>query len=155
MAAQVISFNCVLKNRFGQVISCTTNRDVLATTGQHGQLKALAEALEKLQPGEKRTIVINAKEAYGFYNPKLSLIRNRFDLLGGESLNVGDVVNYVNDGNHALYRVVETNSQTVTLDGNHPLAGQDLVFEIEGMESRVATPEEVYEAINETSVYLH
>lgn len=155
MAAQVISFNCILKNRLGQVISHTTNREVLTSTGQYSQLKALSVALENLRPGEKRTVTIAAKDAYGFYNPKLSFVRMRRELDGGEDLKLGEVINYAKDGELSLYRVAEANSVYITLDGNHPLAGQDLVFEIEATETRAAMPEEVFGTLNESATYLH
>ena len=131
MAAHIISFNCVLKNRLGQIISNTSNREVLTSVGEGSQLKALSVALENLQPGEKRTVSISAKDAYGFYDPKLSITRLRKDLEGGEDLKLGENIKYFQDGKLASYRIAEANSVYVTLDGNHPLAGQDLVFEIE------------------------
>lgn len=156
MAAQVISFNCVLKNGLGQVISNTSNREVLTSAGQYSQLKALSLALENLRPGEKRTVRIKAQDAYGFYDPKLSFTRLRKELEGGEDLKLGENIQYMKDGAAlALYRISEANSVYVTLDGNHPLAGQDLVFEIEATEAREAMPEEVFETLNESASYLH
>lgn len=155
MAAQVVSFNCVLKNGLGQVISNTSNREVLTSTGQYSQLKALSNALENLRPGEKRTVRIKAQDAYGFYDPKLSFTRLRKELEGGDDLKLGEAIKYLKDGALASFRVSEANSVYVTLDGNHPLAGQDLVFEIEATEAREAMPEEVFETLNESATYLH
>jgi FKBP-type peptidyl-prolyl cis-trans isomerase SlyD len=42
----------------------------------------------------------------------------------------------------------------VSLDGNHPLAGQDLIFEIEALDARLATPSEIESAVNSVSVQL-
>ena len=42
----------------------------------------------------------------------------------------------------------------VSLDGNHPLAGQDLIFEIEALEVRDATPAEIDESVNIVSTQL-
>jgi FKBP-type peptidyl-prolyl cis-trans isomerase SlyD len=155
MAAQVISFNCILKNRLGQLISNTSNREVLTSTGQYAHLKALSVALENLRPGEKRTVTISAGDAYGFYNPKLSCVRMRKELEGGDDLKLGELVKYFKDEQQSLFRVTEANSVYVTLDGNHPLAGQDLVFEIEATESRAAMPEEVFETLTESASSFH
>ena len=155
MAAQVISFNCILKNRFGQIISNTSNREVLTSTGQHSQLKALSSALEGLKPGEKRTVTISAGDAYGFYDPKLAITRLRRELEGGDDLRLHEVVDYIREGKRGLYRVTEANSVYVALDANHPLAGQDLVFEIEATESRAAVPEEIFEALSESAAHFH
>ncbi len=46
------------------------------------------------------------------------------------------------------YRILELHSDLVSLDGNHPLAGQDLIFEIETLEARDATQQEINDSIN-------
>jgi len=55
-----------------------------------------------------------------------------------------------------MFRVTKIQGDQVTLDGNHPLAGQDLIFDIEATEARDATSEELAES-EEDSVhsYLH
>lgn len=50
------------------------------------------------------------------------------------------------------YRILQIHGEMVTLDGNHPLAGQDLIFEIEALEARAATFEEIADAQNPISV---
>jgi FKBP-type peptidyl-prolyl cis-trans isomerase SlyD len=46
------------------------------------------------------------------------------------------------------YRVLELHPDFVNLDGNHPLAGQDLIFEIETLEARYATAKEINDSAN-------
>jgi len=148
MKVQIISFACILKNKFGRIISSTVNRDVL--TGDFDnepQLKALADKMQDLQPGEKRRIALTAAEAYGYYDPELVMIVPRRSL---PALNMtGDKAAPVFlelNGQRKAFRVVKASDDEVTLDGNHPLAGQDLVFEIETLSVRDATAEEIYES---------
>ena len=156
MAAQVVSFHCVLKNSLGQIISRTTNHDVIATTSDNEtSLKPLSEALCSLQKGEKKTVFVAAKDAYGFYNPKLRIQRRRIDLSGADDLLVGDSVKYISHGESRMFKVVEASSQLITLDGNHPLAGQDLIFEIEGTACRAASPGESLELVETPKALLH
>jgi FKBP-type peptidyl-prolyl cis-trans isomerase SlyD len=145
MAAQVISFHCVLKNKLGQVISSTTARDVLTEGQTIGVLPALALALKDVTQGERRTINLRAEDAYGFYDPKLCVKRWREELMAGEGIREGEQVRYKIGGVERLCRVTDATENFVTLDANHPLAGQDLVFEIEALEARDATAGDFYD----------
>jgi len=146
--AQIVSFHCVLRNKIGNVISSTFNQDVI--THIHGQgefMKGLAEGLEGLKKGEKRQIFLTAPEAYGFYDPGLVITVSRNGLPQGHSLEVGHQILTQSDNNeNQVFRVIQATLNSITLDGNHPLAGQDLIFDIEGIESREATSEEVAES---------
>ena len=149
MKAQVISFRCVLKTKFGRVISSTMNRDVVtaAPEGDGFPLRALADGLQNLRAGEKRSIALRADQAYGYYDPKLAITRSREELPGAEGLKIGDQVELSRIGSDPLvYRVVSLSSEMISLDANHPLAGQDLVFEIETLTARDATPEDFNES---------
>ncbi len=145
MAAQVISFHCVLKNKLGQIISSTTARDVLTEGFTVGVLPALALALKDVIRGERRTINLRAEEAYGFYDPKLVVKRWREELMAGDGIREGEQVRYMINGVERLCRVIDSSENFVTLDANHPLAGQDLVFEIEALEARAATAGDFYD----------
>lgn len=146
MKAQVVSFRCVLKNRLGSVISSTFNHDVLThLDGEGGEmLRGLAEGLQDLKAGERRTISLPADQAYGFYDPSLVIEVPRGDISQKGALKPGQSVSArAGDGKLRSFRVVEIAADAVVLDGNHPLAGQDLVFDIETVEARDATPEEI------------
>jgi FKBP-type peptidyl-prolyl cis-trans isomerase SlyD len=54
------------------------------------------------------------------------------------------------------FRITEVTPDSIQLDANHPLAGQDLIFELHVLEARDATAEEIYESIGtELPRYLH
>lgn len=150
MSVQVISFNCTLKNKVGSVISTTYNRDVITSTGvPQAVLSGLVEGLQNLKKGEKRSIALSAEQAYGFYDPKKIVLFPRKKFGKEKSLNYGEPISIVGkSGMVRMYRVVEIYGDMVALDGNHPLAGQDLIFEIETVEARDATPDEIVESCN-------
>lgn len=150
MSIQVISFNCVLKNKAGQILSSTFNREVITSAdGQETILSGLVEGLQNLQKGERRRICLSAEKAYGFYDPKKVVLFPRKKVAKDRILRFGEnVVVPTKSGQARVYRVVEIYGDMVALDGNHPLAGQDLVFEIEAIEARAATPEEIMESKN-------
>jgi FKBP-type peptidyl-prolyl cis-trans isomerase SlyD len=146
MAVQVVSFHCVLKDKSGRVISSTFNNEVLTSgPGSHETLKALSEGLQDLQKGERRSISLSAEQAYGFYQPDLVVIRPIDELSMSGPVIVGESIVYETNGKRGHYRVTEISLDSVTLDGNHPLAGQDLVFEIEALAAREATAAELIE----------
>ncbi len=154
MGIQVISFNCVLKNKIGKVISFTYNRDVLTSIdGATSILAGLALGLQNLAKGEKRNINLSAQEAYGFYEPSKVILFPKKKI--GREVRPGESVSIAGkSGAIRIYNVVQVHQDMVTLDGNHPLAGQDLVFEIEAVEVRDATATEISESANVMATQL-
>lgn len=154
MSTQVVSFNCKLKNKAGQLISSTFNRDVLTTIENPGaMLQGLAKGLQDLKKGEKRSIFLTANEAYGLYDPAKVIFFPRSKL--PPHVQVGETISIVGkSGKTRTYKVIQIHDDMLTLDGNHPLAGQDLVFEIEALDARPATRQEIDEASNIFSTQL-
>lgn len=110
-------------------------------------MPGLARGLKNLKKGERRQILLSAEEAYGFYDPdKVIIIPRR--LLPKGPLTLGMSVSVANQqGEVRSYRVLQVLKDSVQLDGNHPLAGQDLAFEIEALDVREATPAELEDAV--------
>lgn len=148
MKAQIVSFHCVLKDKMGNLISSTFNRDVITQGSDSGQVpKGFVDALGDLKKGEKRKISLTAGQAYGFYDPELVLQVSRKSISQGQSLKIDDqVYAQAKNGQNRLFRVTQTEQNLITLDANHPLAGRDLVYFIETTEVRDATSEEISEA---------
>ena len=154
MNIQVISFNCLLKSKAGRVISSTFNRDVLnSSENQESTLSGLAKGLQNLKKGEKRTISLSAEEAYGLYDPKKIILFPRSRL--AKNIKVGEYISVVTkSGYQHDYKVVQLHKDMVSLDGNHPLAGQDLIFEIEALDARDATHDEIIASSHVLSTQL-
>lgn len=144
MNPQVISFRCILKNAAGRLISETYNREVLTsgTADIVGTLSGLEKNLQNLKKGETRSFTLAAEEAYGLYDPKKVILFPRRKL--PNSVRKGELVNIMSStGVLRSYRLIDYHDDFARLDGNHPLAGQDLVFQIETLEVRDATPEDI------------
>ena len=154
MSAQVISFNCLLKNKTGQMISSTFNREVLTSIqNENVMLAGLAKGLQHLQKGERRSISLTAEEAYGLYEPKKVIFFPRNKL--PKVLRIGEIVSIKGkSGVLRSYTVIDFYGDMASLDGNHPLAGQDLVFEIEALDVRDATQVEIADSSNTLSAQL-
>jgi FKBP-type peptidyl-prolyl cis-trans isomerase SlyD len=158
MKPQVVSFHCILRNRLGQVLSSTYNRDVITFLEKvPAPLQGLAEGLQNLKKGQRRQIAISAEKAFGYYDPGLVSHVRRKSIPEGNRLKVGDSVQVQGDDSQIRwYNVIEVSHDTIVLDANHPLAGQDLVFDIEATDVRDATHEEIAESNEDNSKsFLH
>lgn len=151
MSVQVISFNCHLRTKTGKTISQSINRDVLTATEETPLfLKGLSKYLVGLTKGEKRVINLPAEEAYGFYDPQKVILYPRKKL--PLDIRVGSLIHLVGkSGKVRIYTALQILGELVSLDGNHPLAGQDLIFEIETLEAREASDKELEELSNPLS----
>lgn len=149
MSVQVVSFKCILKNKTGKIISTTFNRDVITAIESSSEqiLSGLAKGLQNLKAGEKRRIELAAGEAYGFYDPNKVILIPRKKITMKTLPNPGELVSITGkSGIVRTYRYVDSHGDYVALDANHPLAGQDLVFEIETLEVRDATADEIQDS---------
>jgi FKBP-type peptidyl-prolyl cis-trans isomerase SlyD len=144
MKTQVISFHCILKNRLGQVLSATHQNEVINSFENVGSLGDLASGLQDVRAGEKRLIAINAERAYGLYDPELVGELLRCDLASGTSLSVGDTLSlYSPEKKYSReFRVTQAGEDWVVVDGNHPFAGQDLLFDVEILAAREMRPDD-------------
>ena len=117
-------------------------------------LDAFEAQLKDLKPGDKFEFTIPYDQAYGEYNDEhvLDLPRNIFEVDGKfdtERIFAGNVVPLMNaDGQRMNGTVVEVKEEIVVMDLNHPLAGDDLTFIGEILESRPATNEEIQGTLN-------
>jgi FKBP-type peptidyl-prolyl cis-trans isomerase SlyD len=164
MKAQIVSFHCVLKDKLGQVLSSSFNQDVINQLEEKhqndadGRLRGLVAGIQNVREGERRLFTVPANEAYGPYNPELVLNILRSDLSMGAQLVMGSEI-VLRSGPKNLaqaFRVVEAKRDTLMLDGNHPLAGHDLTFEIEIVSARDARSEDFHDSfLTASSTYVH
>ncbi|HQF38912.1 MAG TPA: peptidylprolyl isomerase [Opitutaceae bacterium] len=143
MSRSVVSFHYSLRNQQGQLLDASIGGEPILYLEGSGQIiDGLEEALSGLPAGTKRVIMVAAEKAYGQRDPELirKVARNRLPV---EKLNIGDMFQTDGDRHAAIVTVVAIEGEEVTLDGNHPLAGQDLVFDVEVLNVRPATQDEL------------
>lgn len=116
----------------GTVFDSSEGSDPLEfTLGEGRVIPGFENAVSGMEVGETNSVTIAAADAYGEADPKLHIPvpRERFpddiDPAVGQSLQVT-----LANGNTMPVTVMEVAEETVTLDANHPLAGEDLEFEI-------------------------
>jgi FKBP-type peptidyl-prolyl cis-trans isomerase SlyD len=143
MPNRVISFHYTLKDDQGQTLDSSAGHDPLAFLEGKGQIiPKLEEQLGSMNVGEKKQVLVGHKDAYGAHDEKLIRsipIKN----VPKKDVKVGDEFEVTAGGKRTLARVTEVTTEQVTLDGNHPLAGKDLSFDVELVEVREASAEEL------------
>ena len=105
------------------------------TIGAGEALPAFEQALIGMTPGESKSLNVSAVEAHGPHSPDLVREVDRSRVPNVEDVEVGTRISGSVSGGYPVYLLVlEMSDTTVTVDLNHPLAGQDLSYEISMVE---------------------
>jgi len=92
-------------------------------------------AMHGMTVGERKTFTIVAAEAYGPHHPEAIREIPLGELPEGMDVSVGAMLQAEDSHGHQIvFAVVALTDETVTLDANHPLAGEDLTFQVELVE---------------------
>ena len=143
MSNQVISFDYVLTAKDGKVIDASAKGKPLIFISGVGQIiPGLENILLDMELAQKKTVTIAAKEAYGLHDDRLIYKVNRSKLPTTE-IKVGDMFEVGQGDRFSPVTITAINGDEITLDGNHPLAGEDLTFAVEVVDKRAATEEEL------------
>jgi FKBP-type peptidyl-prolyl cis-trans isomerase SlyD len=140
--ARVVSFHYTLKNSAGEVLDSSEGDAPLSYLENSGHIiPGLEAALKDMKVGDKKNVSVPAKDAYGEHRDDLIVTANKNQFPSDAKLKKGD---QFRTGAHSpVFTVVDVTDTQVKLDGNHPLAGQDLSFDVEITEMRDATEEEI------------
>jgi len=110
--------------------------------GHQNIVPGLEKELEGHEVGDALEVTVGPEQGYGEHDPERVVEVNREQL--GFEAEVGAVVSAkLPDGREQHLLIAEIEDDTVTLDGNHPLAGQTLRFEVSIASIREATEEEI------------
>jgi peptidylprolyl isomerase len=120
----------------GTVFDSSTGREPLKVEIGTGQIiKGVDRALAGMAPGDTKTVTVPAAEAYGPHRDELIHEIDRDKLAPEMKVDVGDRLEGTDAAGQRLQlTVVEVNDDAVKLDANHPLAGEDLTFELKLVE---------------------
>ena len=141
---KVVSFHYTLKDTKGEVLESSVGDEPLKYLEGVGQIiPGLESAIQGLKKGDKKAVAVKAADAYGEFEEELIVQVPRAQI-PKKDVEVGD--RFHADSGHGQTQVVlvtAVDAETVTVDGNHPLAGQDLHFDVEVIDVRDATKEEL------------
>lgn len=141
---RVLAFNYVLKGPDGNILDASERGQPLPYLEGAGQiLPKLEDEIKAMNEGDKKNVKLAAIDAYGEMKENMFMDVPKEELAHLPQLEVGSHLRLeLGQGAH-IVRVSKMTDTHVTLDGNHPLAGQDLEFDIEMVMIREATTEEV------------
>jgi FKBP-type peptidyl-prolyl cis-trans isomerase 2 len=101
------------------------------TVGEDDILPAFEANLMGLSAGDKHRFTLSPEEAYGAYQEELVFTLSRQQLMDdGEDIAPGQTLTlFTPEGESILVTVLDVTDSTITVDANHPLAGQTLIYE--------------------------
>jgi FKBP-type peptidyl-prolyl cis-trans isomerase SlyD len=141
---KVVLIHYTLTNDAGKVIDSSSGGEPLAYLhGQGNIISGLEKALDGRQAGDKLNVRVEPADGYGVRDDELvqQVPRRQF---GGANLKPGMQFHAQSSQGHArVVTVTRVVGDMVTVDGNHPLAGEVLNFDVEVAEVREATQEEL------------
>ena len=150
MNRRTFTFHYTLKDGTGRLIDTSRGGAPMPFTEGMGQIiEGLEDALVPMTVGEKRTVAVPPERGYGLPDPGLVQKVPRARLPVAE-LRVGEQFQTGPDRHAPVVTVRALQGDDVLLDANHPLAGQELHFEVEVVTVRAATQEELQPAANPT-----
>lgn len=142
-ATRVIAFNYVLKNAQGELLDASEpNQPLPFLEGRQQIIPALEEVIAKMSEGDKQNVSLAAKDAYGEFRQDM-IMEVPKEELAHLKIDIGAHLQLQLQSQTRVVKVSKISDTHVTLDGNHPLAGVDLVFDVEVVLVRQATAEEL------------
>lgn len=141
---RVIGFHYTLTDKTGTVLDSSIGDEPLYFLENSQQIiPGLEKVIALMNVGDKRKIEVKAADAYGDVNPELIVKVKKSQFPAGAQLTVGDQFQVNNDQHSPVFTIMSIESEDVTVDGNHPMAGKDLFFDVEIVGVRPATAEEM------------
>ncbi len=141
---KVVSLDYKLTGDQGQVLDSSEGRQPLAYIHGAGHLiPGLEQALEGKDSGDKVNVSVPPEKGYGNRDEKLVQAVPRSAFQGAPELKPGMQFQANTNLGPRLLTIVDIAPEQITIDANHPLAGKTLNFDVQVVDVRDATPDEL------------
>ena len=141
---KVVTLNYTLTNDNDQILDQSQNGEFTYLHGANNIIPGLEKALNNKQLGDNFQVSISPEEGYGEHDSSLTQVVPLEMFESAEQVTVGQQFHAQSpDGEDILITVAAVDGDQVTIDGNHPLAGVQLNFDVTVVEIRDATAEEI------------
>lgn len=140
----VVSIRYTLTNDAGDILdSSHGQRPLDYLHGAGNIIDGLEAGLKGKKAGDKFKIKVAPEQGYGLVKPELRKVLSREIFADAPALTEGLQFRGETEHGTHIYTVIKIEGDEVTVDGNHPLAGQTLHFDVQVVDVREATPEEI------------
>lgn len=140
----VVSFHYTLTNNEGEVLDSSEGREPLAYIHGAGNIvPGLEKELDGKTSGDQLKVAVSPEEGYGEVQEALVQEVPREAFQGVEEIEAGMQFQAQTQGGPLMVTVTKVEGDTVTVDGNHPLAGETLNFDVQITNVREASAEEL------------
>jgi FKBP-type peptidyl-prolyl cis-trans isomerase SlyD len=141
----VASIHYTLKNADGEVLDTSEGQEPLHYVhGAQNIVPGLEKELEGKTTGDKLAVVVDPIDGYGEYNSELIQELPKDMFAGVDAIEMGmEFQAQTPEGGMQIIEVKSIDGDKVTVDGNHPMAGQTLHFDVEVTDVREATKDEL------------
>jgi FKBP-type peptidyl-prolyl cis-trans isomerase SlyD len=140
----VISIHYTLTDKAGKTLDSSIGNEPLSfLQGAGNIIPGLESALIDKTVGEKFTVTIEPEDAYGERMEEQTQTVSREMFAGIDTIEVGMQFQADSSNGPAVVTITAVEGDDITIDGNHPLAGEQLTFEVEVMDIRPATATEI------------
>jgi FKBP-type peptidyl-prolyl cis-trans isomerase SlyD len=141
---RVVQMHYTLRDESGETIESSGGREPLSYLHGYGHLiPGLEKALDGSRAGLRTRVTVAPRDAYGEKDPEAVIRAPREDFPEGLILEPGVEVQAQTPDGPITFTVVAVEDDQAILDANHPLAGKTLTFDVEVLEVRDATAEEI------------
>ena len=141
---KVVTIDYTLTDNQGQVIDSSKGQEPLAYIHGIGNIiPGLESALEGKQKGDALSVSVEPEQGYGVRNDELQQVISRDQFPNVDELQVGMQFRAEGPQGDQIITITAMEGDDVTIDGNHPLAGVTLNFEVEILGVRDAESEEL------------
>ncbi len=141
---KAVSFHYTLKNAEGEQMETSREKDPMSyLQGANNIIAGLEKAMEGHAVNDEFSVTVEPEEAYGVRNEDnvQRVPLKRLKSIG--KISVGQVLNLQTNQGQVQVTVLKVGRFNVDVDGNHPLAGKQLTFDVEIMDIREASEEEL------------
>jgi FKBP-type peptidyl-prolyl cis-trans isomerase SlyD len=138
-----VSIHYTLTNDAGEELDSTSGAEPMVYLHGSGNIIAgLEKALHSKNVGDKFEVRIEPADAYGEFSEDMIQVVSREMFDGIDQLEIGMQFHADVNSGSGIITVTNIDGDDITIDGNHPMAGQALNFSVEVMGVRLATKEE-------------
>ncbi|MGK5092519.1 peptidylprolyl isomerase [Deltaproteobacteria bacterium TL4] len=140
----VVSIEFTLTDDEGEVLDTSKGEEPLSYIHGVGDLViGLEKELEGKKAGDSFQVSVSPEEGYGAYDAEQISVVSKSMFEGVETLAIGMEFQSETEQGMQIFSIIEIEGDDVTIDGNHPLAGETLNFEVTVIDVRAATSEEL------------